>query len=147
MVAVYYRVYIRGQAIQSNMAVYQEDRTLGRIPATSVAPPQTVDALKRCVTRAEGIINFTNCDLFLDLTCDAPVNEGPLSIIAKDCPGSTPERAMAFVYSLPESPPSQEIVPTIATPKPASRTRFNQKIIAIQDCGMWFHTHFFENIT
>jgi len=152
---VYYRVYMGNGAIQLENPVYQEDQTLGRIAATSVPPPHTVKSLIRLITRVEGVTGVTKCELFLDLTCLEPIEEGPLLILGKDGPGCTPERALAFVYSV-KSPPTLRIPsPTkhVRSPTPLSRppgplgrpptplvrssadnAKFHKRLIATQDC-------------
>jgi hypothetical protein len=134
-IAVYYRMFVEDEPIQSRKPVNAFDQTLGHILATSVTPPHTVDSLKRCITKAEGIKNFVKCDLFVDLTSEVPMGKGRISILANDRPGSTPERAMALVYSV--SAPSQEVViaPNISAPMPDFDSRFNKKIVAVQDCS------------
>jgi hypothetical protein len=156
---VYYRVYMGHEAMQLKNSVYQDDQTLGRIVATSVPPPHTVKSLTHFVTRVEGITNVTKCDLFLDLMSQEPIDEGPLSILGNDGPGSTPERAMAFVYSVKivptpviPPPPKRVLSPVpqgrtspqlVRSPTPLVRSsavhaEFHKRVIAIQDCGMYF---------
>jgi hypothetical protein len=151
MVLVYYRVYIEDEAIDSRKPAYLDDKTLGRILATSVAPPHTVKSLKRCISKVEGIDSFSKCELFLDLTSNSPLDEGPVSILSEQSIGSKPEKAIALVFSTPteEVAPRTSLVRIISTPEPAPPprsqtltpvflTRFNKKMIAIQDCGKQF---------
>jgi hypothetical protein len=122
-------MYVEDESIPSRKAVSAND-TLGRIPATSVPPPHTVDSLKRCITKAEGIINVIKCDVYSCLTSGTPMTQGPVSILASesDCPGSTPERAIALVYTIAE-----EVAPK--TPVVTPNSKFNKRIVAIQDCS------------
>jgi len=120
-------MFMESEPIPPRRAEYPGDH-LGRIPATSVTPPHTVNSLKRCITEAEGIINVPRCDLYADLNSESRMNQGPISIIAADSLGSTPETAIALVYSI--SP--QE---STSTPRVAVNPKFTKKIAAIQDCN------------
>jgi len=130
---VYYRVFMGDQPRLSRNPVYLKEGYLGRIPATLVAPPQTVDSLKRCIARTEGITNVLNCDLYATQKIQTPMAQGPISILEDDCLGSTPESAMVLVYHV--ATPTQEIAPAIPTPIVSVNSRFNKKIVAVQDCN------------
>jgi len=128
---VYYRMFLEDEPIPPQRPVFSNDH-LGRIPATAVTPPHTVNSLKRCITKAEGIINAPKCDLLTDMKCDSPMGQGVISIIGDDSLGSTPQNPIALVYSSSNS--TQEPAQTIPT-HIATNSRFNQRIVALQDCN------------
>jgi len=125
---IHYRVWI-GDVPWRSKTAFSNDHHLGRILATDVAPPQTVDSLKRCITRVEGIVNSTDCDLFTDLSSDKPMSEGRISILGNDSLGSTPGRAMALVYSSS----TQEIIPSETASIVEPMRGFSRTAVAKQD--------------
>lgn len=55
--AVYYRIYNKGGAIDSNMSFKPDDEFLGgRIDTLSITPPHTVSSLGSRIANAEGIV-------------------------------------------------------------------------------------------
>jgi len=128
---VYYRVFMGDQPRPSRNPVYPNEGHLGRILATLVAPPQTVDSLKRCIARTEGITNVLNCDLYANQKIQTPMGQGPISILGDDCIGSTPASAMVLVYHVA----TQEIASAIPIPIVDVNSRFNKKIVAVQECN------------
>jgi len=124
---VYYRMFVEHEPILPKKPVFQNDH-LGRITATSVAPPHSVNSLKRCITKSEGFFNAPECDLFADMTSRSPMAQGPISIFTNDRLGSTPEKPIALVYSSS----TRGVAPTISTAI-AVDSRFNQRVVAIQN--------------
>lgn len=136
MLAVFYRVFVNDAPREVGDPIYENDRYIGRILATSIAPPHTAESLKRSISIAEGIINYSRCDIFLDWTGGEPVSDGPISIMVDDCPGSTPVRSMLVVFSLstPETAPLLLAPADVPVPVPQEPSKFTTKRRAIQDC-------------
>ena len=75
------------------------DPTLGRIRGDSVAPPHSLASIKRHISRMEETPELANADLFADISSDAPLKEGNVSILSTDVPGLpvSPHDPMAVV--------------------------------------------------
>jgi hypothetical protein len=94
---VYYLLYANKSAIPSKVAFDPEERSLGRIRADSIAPPHSPASIKRCISRAEGNPALADALLFVDISSDTPLKEGPISILHTDGPGLSPDEPMAIV--------------------------------------------------
>ena len=81
----------------SKVAFDEEEPSLGRIRADSVAPPHSVASLKRRISRVEQTPALANADLFPDISSDVPLKEGRISILGADCPGLSPDEPMGVV--------------------------------------------------
>ena len=99
---VYYLLYADDCGAPSKVAIDPEDPPLGRIRADSVAPPRSLDSIKRCISRVERNPGLAHANIFANLSCVAPLKEGRISILGTDGPGLSPDEAMAIVV---ESPP------------------------------------------
>ncbi|EDR06217.1 uncharacterized protein LACBIDRAFT_294706, partial [Laccaria bicolor S238N-H82] len=85
---VYYRLYTKDGAIESNNAIYSNDRSLGRIDAKDVAPPYTVILLKNVLCRKEGFKTSDRSNLYLSVPSYMPMEDGTrLSLTAQSGPG------------------------------------------------------------
>lgn len=85
---VYYRLYTKDGAIESNNAIYSNDRSLGRIDAKDVAPPYTVIFLKNVLCRKEGFKTSDRSNLYLSVPSYMPMEDGTrLSLTAQSGPG------------------------------------------------------------
>ena len=105
---VYYRLYSDSYEMPSKVAIDPEEPSLGRIRADYVAPPHNPASIKLCISRVEGTPELAHADLFADISCDAPLKDGHISILRTDCPGLSPNEPMAIVQmpivQLAESP-------------------------------------------
>ena len=81
----------------SKVAFDPEEPSLGRIRADSVAPPHSPASIKRCISRVERTPALAHAHLFADISCDAPLTEGHISIHRADGPGLSPNEPMALV--------------------------------------------------
>ena len=72
---VYYRIYTKQSALESNNPIYSNDRFISRIVSRSVAPPHTAASLKKHICRIEGFELFTKCTLYSSLSDQAPVED------------------------------------------------------------------------
>ena len=68
---MYYRLYTKLGAFESNHAVYQNDRFIGRIPSKLFAPPHTVASIKRSLCRLEGLSEPDKALIFTPLSSPA----------------------------------------------------------------------------
>ena len=80
----------------SKAAIDQKEPCLGRIWADSIAPPHRPSSIKLCISRMERMPALA-ADLFADISCDTPLNEGHISIFRTDGPGLSPNEPMAIV--------------------------------------------------
>ena len=95
---MYYQLYANNSEIPSKVAFDEEEPSLGRIRADSVAPPHSVASLKRRISRVEQTLALANADLFADISSDIPLKEGRISILGADCPGLSPDEPMGVVH-------------------------------------------------
>jgi hypothetical protein len=94
---VYYLLYADDCGVPSKVAFDEEVTYLGRIQCDSVAPPHTLASIKRHISRVEETPELANADLFADISSDAPLKEGNISILGTDVPGLSPHDPMAVV--------------------------------------------------
>ena len=113
---VYYQLYFNDSEIQSKVAFDPEEPSLGRIPADFVAPPHSPVSIKRCISRVEGTPALAHADLFVDISCDAPLQEGYISILRNDGPGQSPNEPMAIVQIPIIQEPNVHPIPNIQIP-------------------------------
>ena len=85
--------------MSSKVAFDTEEPSLGRIRADSVAPPHSPASFKRCISRVERNPELAHANLFADISCDAPLKEGHISILDTDGPGLSPDEPMAIVQT------------------------------------------------
>ena len=69
---MYYRLYTKLGAFESNYPLYHNDRFIGRIPAKAFAPSHTVASIKRSLCRLEGLSKPDKALLFTPLSSPAP---------------------------------------------------------------------------
>ena len=93
---MYYLLYSDNYELPSKVAFDPEKPCLGRIRADSVAPPHSLASVKQRISRVEGIPALAHADLFADISCDTPLEEGHISIL-RDGPGLSPNEPMAIV--------------------------------------------------
>ena len=94
---VYYLLYADDCGVPSKVAYDPEEPSLGRIQAESVAPPHSPASIKRCISRVEKTPALAHGEIFADISCDAPLKEGYISILGTDGPGLSPHEPMAIV--------------------------------------------------
>jgi len=99
------------QSVASNKAFHPDDQHLERICTTSVPPPHTLASLKRCIVKSETLSNHATVHLFLEITSSEPMPDGPVALFGDDAPGSSSDKPIALVYSLPEQAPEPEPEP------------------------------------
>ena len=94
---VYYRLYADDYEVPSKVAVDPKKPSLGRIRTDSVAPPYGLASIKLCISRVERTPAFAHADLFANISCDTPLEEGQISILFTDGLGMSPNEPMAIV--------------------------------------------------
>ena len=113
----------------SRVAFDPEELSLGRIRADSIPPPRSLASIKRCISRVERTPELAHADLFADISCDAPLKEGHISILLTDGPGLSPNKPMAIVQkpivqtSIVQKPIIQEESPPIPDGKYVIKNR------------------------
>ena len=98
---VYYLLYANNHEMPSKVAFDVEEPSLGRIRVDSVAPPHSPTSIKRCISRVEGNPAFAFANLFANMSSDAPLREGHISLLRTDDPGLSPDEPMAIVQRPP----------------------------------------------
>ena len=88
----------------SKVAFDTKEPCLGRIRVDSVAPPHSPASIKRCISRVEKAPKLAEADLFVDISCDAPIKESYISYLGTDGPGLRLDEPMAIVQPEVESP-------------------------------------------
>lgn len=151
LVVVHYRFYNKDGETPSKTCFDEEDTTLGRILALSIAPPFNAASLRRRLVRAEGITgNSKSLQLFENLSSDAPMSDSDdIPLLTDRYPGYTVDEPMAFIIrdssslitELPEVPTDQypgytadDSEPTRMEP-PKILTHFMFKFKAISSFG------------
>ena len=97
--SVYYRVYSTDGAIQLKHPVSCNDRYLGCIAAELAAPPHTAVSIMQCISTSEDLVYSKPSQLFLSVSCGSPIRKECVARLTSDCPGSTPQDPMVFLYS------------------------------------------------
>jgi len=98
---LYYRLYTEEIAIPSKRPAFLANLYLGRVRAKSIAPPQTVLLIKRCLCKIEDISNYPGSTLFLSGSSRSPMDDGTrVSIFTPGGPGSTPEEPVELIVKL-----------------------------------------------
>jgi hypothetical protein len=97
---VYYLLYVNGDEMPSKVAFDPEDPSLGRIRVGSIAPPHTPTSIKRCISRLEKnpALARWHTHLFVDTSCETPLNEGHISLRTEG-PGLSANEPMAIVLN------------------------------------------------
>jgi len=72
---IYYRIYTKQGALESNNPIYSNDRFISHIVPRSVAPPHTAASLKKHICRIERFELSTKCTLYSSLSDQAPVED------------------------------------------------------------------------
>ena len=94
---MYYLLYADNSEMPSKVSFDPEQPSLGRIRGDSIAPPHSLASIKRCISRVEETPALANADFFADISSDAPLKEGYISIIGTDGPGLSMDEPMAIV--------------------------------------------------
>ena len=94
---MYYLLYADEYEMPSKVAFDPEEPSLGRIRADSIAPPHSPASIKRCISRVERTSALAHANLFAEISCDAPLKEGYVSILGTNGPGLSPNNPMAIV--------------------------------------------------
>ena len=94
---MYYQLYANDSEMHSKVAFDPEEPSLGRIRADSVAPPHSPVSIKRCISRVEETPALAHADLYADISCDAPMQDGHISTLRNDGPGQRLNEPMAIV--------------------------------------------------
>ena len=96
---MYYQLFADDYEIKSKVAFDQEEPSIGRIRADSIAPPHSPTSIKRCISRVEGRPALLHANLFADTSCGTPLTERHISILRADGPGLNPDEPMAIVQA------------------------------------------------
>ncbi|EDR03964.1 uncharacterized protein LACBIDRAFT_306272 [Laccaria bicolor S238N-H82] len=95
---VYYCLYTKLGAFESNHALYCNDRFIGRIPSKSIAPPRTVASIKRSLCKLEGLSEPDKALLFTLLSSPAPKEDSArLFSSASSGPGLSEQDPIALI--------------------------------------------------
>ena len=95
---MYYRLYTKLGAFESNHALYHNDRFIGRIPSKLFAPPHTVASIKRSLCRLECLSGPEKALIFTPLSSPTPKEDSTrLSLNAPFRPGLSEHDPIALV--------------------------------------------------
>ena len=94
---MYYLLYVDDYEMPSKVATDPEEPCLGCIQVDHVTLPQSLAAIKLYISRVEGIPALAYADLFSNISCNTPLEEGHTSILGTDFPGLSPKKPMAIV--------------------------------------------------
>ncbi|EDR07196.1 uncharacterized protein LACBIDRAFT_328211 [Laccaria bicolor S238N-H82] len=99
--SVYYRLYTKLGAFESNHALYQNDRFIGRIPSKLFAPPHMVASFRRTLCKLEGLSEPDKALVFTPLSSPAPKEDSArLSLYGPSGPGLSEQDPIALVVEL-----------------------------------------------
>lgn len=97
---VYYKLYTKDGALETNRPIYSNDRFISRVLSRSVAPPHTAGSLKLRLRKIEG---FEEGDLYLSISEKSHVEDSTrLSLRRQVGPGLSKDDPVALVVSDPE---------------------------------------------
>ena len=95
---MYYRLYTKLGAFESNHPLYNNDRFIGRIPSKSFAPPLTVVSIKRSLCKLEDLSEPDKALVFTPLSSPAPKEDAArLSVYGPSGPGLSEQDPIALV--------------------------------------------------
>ena len=95
---MYYRLYTKLGAFESNRPLYYNDRFIGRIPSKSFAPPHTVASIRRSLCKLEGLSEPGEALVFTPLSSPVPKEDSArLSLYAPSGPGMSEQDPIALV--------------------------------------------------
>ena len=95
---MYYRLYTKLGALESNHALYHNDRFIGRIPSKLFSPPHTVASIKRFLCKLEGLSGPDKALVFTPLSSAVPKDDSArLSLYAPSGPGLSEHDPIALV--------------------------------------------------
>ncbi|EDR07204.1 uncharacterized protein LACBIDRAFT_328225 [Laccaria bicolor S238N-H82] len=95
---VYYRLYTKLGAFESNHALYQNDRFIGHIPSKLFAPPHMVTSFRRTLCKLEGPSEPDKALVFTPLSSPAPKEDSAhLSLYGPSGPGLSEQDPIALV--------------------------------------------------
>ncbi|KIK05984.1 hypothetical protein K443DRAFT_3517 [Laccaria amethystina LaAM-08-1] len=95
---VYYRLYTKVGAFESNHALYCNDRFIGRIPSKLFSPPHTVASIKRSLCKLEGLSEPDKALVFSPFSSPAPKEDSArLFLYAPSGPGLSEQDPIALV--------------------------------------------------
>ena len=107
---VYYLLYDRNE-MPSKAAIDPEQPSLGRIRADYIAPPHGLTSIILCISRVEETPALVYADLFPDISCDTPLEEGHISFLRTDAPGLSPKKPMAIVVPVDSESEPDSLAP------------------------------------
>ena len=95
---MYYRLYTKLGAFESNHAVYHNDRFIGRIPSKLFVPPHTVASIKWSLCKFEGLLEPDKALVFTPLSSPSPKEDSArLSLKAPSGPGLSEHDPIALI--------------------------------------------------
>jgi hypothetical protein len=100
---VHYEIFKNGKIVPSKLSFSDgdDDKTIGRIPIRAIAPPHTIDTLKKVILRSEGIDYRTSAvDIFSGTAKD---NDEPFYSISSFGAGEewqSPQGCASIAYPL-----------------------------------------------
>ena len=95
---MYYRLYTKLGAFESNRPLYSNDRFIGRLPTKSFAPPHTMASIKRSLCKHEGLSEPDKALVFIPLSSPAPKEDSArLTLYAPSGPGLSEHDPIALV--------------------------------------------------
>jgi WD40 repeat protein len=95
---VYYQIFSLDGAMESKCAFRGDDPYTGRIVASRITPPRTVELIKRCLCRQEGIPDVESTKLFEAVAGEYELgNEDRPPILARGGPGWSADDPMALI--------------------------------------------------
>ena len=114
---VYYRVYKDSLAVRSMRPADINDPLVGRLNIDSIPPPHTATSIKRCISQLEGLDNWEEWQLFINILSESPMGNEHISLLTSDHPGSTPDDSIAIVldsiHVAPVAVPALSQVPPV----------------------------------
>ncbi|EDR07300.1 uncharacterized protein LACBIDRAFT_299074 [Laccaria bicolor S238N-H82] len=95
---VYYRLYTKLGAFESNHALYHNDRFIGRVPSKFFPPPHMVASFRRTLCKLEGLSEPDKALVFTPLSSPAPKEDSArLSLYGPSGPGLSEQDPIALV--------------------------------------------------
>jgi WD40 repeat protein len=96
---VYYQIFSADGVVESKCSYNENNPYTGRVIASHITPPRTVESIKRFLCKREKISNFQHTDLLVSILTSMTElsSQGYPQILALDGPGSVADDPMALV--------------------------------------------------
>jgi hypothetical protein len=135
MPVVYYYLFINDKPRRSKTGLFRDandvDEHLGRISATLIPAPHTINKLVKYICEKEDVDGSATCEVCVSWTDTVEQNDDPVRFMDEDCNGSTISKAFNIMISYTTSETTSTGLHHVAEVE----LPFGEQIQAKKDCG------------